>query len=212
MFRCLRLAALLGGLCGSAFGFDISVVGGGTLGSEQVTAGAPYPFGIGFVSKSGIAFGGGALLAVPLMESVLDLELGALMMPRKNTLVASGPALASEISSEETMPTFQVPVMIRLNLIKIISLGGGVYYWWGTGMITQASGGSSSSHTWSDAGYNARDYGFTASVAVTMPILPKLGLRLDARYLYGMTNLSTTSGITYETRDLQILAGLQLML
>ncbi len=205
----LLLCAFLGGRLQAV---DLSVLGGASFGNAVVTPAPPYPANIGFATSGGLAFGGGALLGIELVPTLLDLEVGAIYLPRRSTLVASGSALTSTISADELMPTFQVPILLRVGILGMISVGGGVYYWWGTGQVTQTTGGTTVPHTWTDAGYASHDYGFAASVAMVMPIAPMFSLRVDGRFLFGMTNISNTAGITYETRDIELLAGIQLRL
>jgi hypothetical protein len=199
-FRGLFAVIVLGIIVASsaAQAFEISVVGGGDLAKPSIESG-----GTSVTGSSKAAFGGGFLVGFNL-NFVTELEFGALYMGRHYTYpVASG-------TGEDSYSRYEIPVILRLNLLKYLTIGGGAYYSVPTGQSTYTltPSGSSGSSTTSNAADNFKnDFGGVGSVSIKIPLNIATSLVLDGRYLYGLINTTKASAETIKTRDIEALIG-----
>ncbi len=179
---------------------DLSLVGGSDIGMPTMKInGASVP------GKTNPTFGGGALLDFRL-NMALGLQLGALYMPRSSINTSNTPNVTT------TVDTLQVPVLLRIRLLPAVSLGAGAYYAFGIGNVTTTINGNSSTQSYAKANMTTSDYGLVGSLAVNLPLSQRVAFLVDARYLYGLQNNSTTSNIKLNWADVQVLAGLMIHL
>jgi hypothetical protein len=129
-------------------------------------------------------YGGGALLGFWLIPGI-EFETGGLYLTRKYD------------SSGDIQHAVQVPLLLRLHLLRDFSVGAGGY-----GALAMRSDSSS--------GLKKQDYGALASVALRFPIALGTAIILDGRYALGLANVNNSSSAGKETfRDIQALAGIQ---
>ncbi len=104
-----------------------------------------------------------------------------------------------------TLPAIQIPVLVRMNLIpEVFDYGIGAYYAFGVGDVSTSAGTSSS---YSAAGVSSSDFGLIGSLQVTIPIPGITKLIADGRYLFGLSNSSSTAGVTAHTREMELFLG-----
>lgn len=172
------------GAC-SAFGFDLSFVGGADFATPSVQQNGSNVGG--YSDKA--AFGGGMLLGLDL-NLATELEIGALYMGRHFSFPGG----------EHNYHSYEIPLVIRLIPLKYITFGVGPYY----AVVTDqdsAAGVPATTHF-------QNDFGFLGSLAFKFPLSLATCFLVDTRYLYGVTNASRDSGTSLHYRDVQILAGL----
>lgn len=193
-YRVLSLAALITlALAGNSAHASIAVVGvlnDGTLGGSGETD-----------SLSGkAAFGAGILIDHPISIGT-SLEFGAIYQGRKYDDTTSGFTISSN--------QIQIPVLIRFNLIPMLSIGAGGYWETGSGDITATSdsNGSTTTFTYSALGVKQSDFGLIGSVRLHFPMGPGMHFLVDGRYNYGLTNTSTAANTTVTMKGYQVLAG-----
>jgi hypothetical protein len=119
---------------------------------------------------------------------LLNLEIDALYDNRTLNFANN----AFNVSS----PAIQVPVLARFSILpSILDIGVGPYASFNIGS--------------NDLGYASPDIGGVGSVRVTLPF-PGIHFVLDGRYNFGFTNLSQIPLVTAHTREVQILAGIDI--
>ncbi len=135
---------------------------------------------VNFNTKAGLLAG----LAFSSNLPFVNLEVDALYNHR--TLSTAGVSVSS--------PAIHVPVLARFSVIPmILDLGVGPYASFNVGS--------------NDLGYKSPDFGAVGSLRVMLPT-PGIHLVLDGRYVYGLTNLSQVGGFDAKTREVQIMAGI----
>lgn len=135
--------------------------------------------------------GTGAGLGVEFpMGPSSGLEIDAIYLKRKNLIQAS---------------YLQVPIVYRLWLGKMFTIGAGAYYAQGMGSVT-ANGGT---ETFSAAGYTSNDIGLTGAAGFNIP-LSSFNLLVEGRYDLGVYNVSAIQGVTATFNDFQLLVGIRL--
>ena len=154
---------------------------------------------------SNSAFGFGSLLSFGF-DSSFNIEVGALFAPRKYELVQSG--------SDTTINynTLQFPILCRFSFLNVASVGAGAFFEKVFGNVTYRDNlsGTESSFSWDDRSMStlgSTNLGLEIAAGVRFPLFPMTHLRLDGRYLLGLTNINYTGYNTVKTRDFQFLAG-----
>lgn len=178
-------------------GFDIAAVGvlGRTSANIDVsgrTTSTDPKFGVGY-----------GILASVYSIPGFTVESGILSLTR--SYAAS--LLPTDIIS---LKMYEIPVLLRFDLLPIMAAGIGGYLAFGSGSVTQSNGVTDQTSTYEANNLGKTDYGLMASISLSLPILPTLKILGDVRYLIGLANLSTTSGTTHKFNDLQLLAGIRL--
>ena len=147
-------------------------------------------YSTGGVQTSGEAgLGGGLGLEIPL-NSFSGLEIDGVYLNRKNQIQAS---------------YVQIPVLYRLWLGSIVTLGAGAYYSQGIGSVT-ANG---TTESFSDAGYTQNDAGLMGVAGFNIPI-SFFYLMIEGRYDFGIYDVSAIQGVTATFNDFQVLVGIRM--
>lgn len=155
-------------------------------------------------------YGAGLLLEFRLMPAI-GIEFGALSLQRKyeyNTVVPTS------TKTTVTAKMYEFPVLLRMHLGRLFSLGVGGYYAKAAGELgteTRTEGGAASSQTVSYASRNqtTSDFGALVSMALYFRLAAITHLTIDGRYAMGLKNNSTVAGSERKYNDMQLLAGLQ---
>ncbi|HUP56871.1 MAG TPA: outer membrane beta-barrel protein [Bdellovibrionota bacterium] len=147
------------------------------------------------------------------LELAAEIETGLYFLPRN--FASTGAGLTGSTSGA----FLQVPLAVRLWMNRYVSLLGGFYGAYGLGTLRNTSdfGGGPIS---SDIGYSAFglkrfDLGLLAGLGIDIPIVENVGIAIDGRYGFGLTNASAdisgfSSTSSWKHRDLTILLGLRL--
>lgn len=182
----------------SLFAFDITAVGVLDICSPTVsdTTGAA----VSTDKKIGIGFG--ALVSV-YSTTAFTLEAGLISLSRQYALSASP---AETIG----LKMLEVPILLRFDLLPIVSVSAGAYLALGMGDISKSNPTSSTTETYNANSLGKTDYGLQASASLTLPILPTMKFLIDLRYLYGIANLDTRAGASFKFSDIQLLGGIRI--
>ncbi len=197
--RTIKLLCItLGFIYGThSLGFDIAAVGVIDSASPSIdSAGTPAAT----ESKFGIGFG---VLASVYSIPAFTIESGLISLTRNY-------ALSSLPAETVSMKMWQVPVLLRFDLLPIVAVGIGGYLAFASGEITKTLVIIDRTETYDANSLGKTDYGLMASASLALPILPTLKILVDARYMMGLANLSTVSGSSFKFKDLQLLAGIRL--
>ncbi|MBI3294823.1 MAG: PorT family protein [Deltaproteobacteria bacterium] len=190
---------------------DIAAVGVGSLAMPSYSAGSTN---LTTIPKIGL-FGFGAIAGVYSLFPGFTIETGILTAPHKFS-IDGGTNLSFIVTDTLALNFIEVPILIRFDLLPIISFGVGGYLGFANGTITRSSSvpnTADKTETFEDNNLNKTDFGLMASASVGMPILPMVKLLVDLRYLHGLVNLSKlTDGSNARIRDLQVFAGIKVSL
>jgi hypothetical protein len=195
--RLLALSIVLMGISQSAKA-EIGVMLGYNMWSPSFSV--PTAGVVSTVSGKGGFLGG--LSYTASLVPMIGLEIDGLYVTRKADLVLTGLVNQTQTFSQNVI---EIPVLLRLHLMPLISVGVGPYFALGMGNVTV----NGTSESYSAAGVQTSDFGGVASVQLGLP-LGLVKLSLDARYVLGMKEQSTdTSTNSEKNREIQILAGLK---
>jgi hypothetical protein len=137
---------------------------------------------VSFNSHAGLLAG----LAFSSELPLINLEVDALYDNRSLSV------LGTSFSS----PAIQIPVLARFSVIPLIlDFGIGPYASFNVGT--------------NDLGYKSPDIGIVGSVRLIVPT-PGIHLVVDGRYNFGIANLSQVALTSVHTREVQILAGIDI--
>ncbi len=171
--------------------------------SEPKSAGTTY------TAKN--TYGGGAMLEFGL-GPLFGFEIGALSLPRKYEYSTTTAGVTSSVVATQKM--LQVPVLFRVYLANVLSLGVGGYYSKFKGNYeTEANTlgiRTTTSSTYSSVGYTDSDYGFVSSIAIYLPLAPLFRIVIDGRYTVGIKDNAIDPATEFKYNDIQALAGFQL--
>lgn len=140
-------------------------------------------------SSSSMGLGIGGLVSVSLNDSV-DLEAGALLINRRFDIGAAN----------YRFRRLQIPAVLKITALPIVSFGGGVYTEWGT------------EDDYAALNYSSTDFGLIASVSADVPLLPLFALVFDLRYNLGLKNLDNTPNQSFHFGGIQFLTGVKFRL
>jgi|GEM_PF-1454678 len=113
----------------------------------------------------------------------------------------------SDVDGDLSLTQIFVPVQARYSLIPMLQVTGGGYYASGIGDVTFSDASNSVSQSYADAGLRRTDYGLTAGLGFSLPI--GVGsLVLEARYNWGLADISGIEGTTINTRSVDFVAGI----
>jgi|GEM_PF-4362975 len=201
--RCLSCLFLLTLFLGpaAAFGARISLLG-------VANSSEPNEPGTEYSGRPG--YGAGLLFEIRMMPAI-GFEFGALYMQRKyeyNTVVPTNTRTTVSAS------LYEFPVLLRMHLGRLFSLGVGGYYAKAAGDLgteTRTEGGPASKQTatYTSRNLTSTDYGALVSLALYFRLAPITHFTIDGRYAIGMKNNSTVAGTERKYNDMQLLAGLQ---
>lgn len=176
-----------------AWAFRLSAVGVANF-SERQEPGTKY--------SASPSFGVGALLESRFgpPPSPFGLEFGVLSLERKY----------KNDNTTTTQKLLEFPVVLRVHVGSIFSLGFGGYYAKYRGAITEQFANTAPiSKTYAAERLETSDYGFVSSLAIYFPIVPGIRFLLDGRYTISTKNNHVTPGDT-RFNDLQALGGIQI--
>lgn len=147
-----------------------------------------------------MGYGGGALLEFRFGKSA-GLEIGALYLQRK-----SGTDLGSL-----TFSVVEVPLILRYWISQKFSIGVGPYAAYGLGSVamTDPSGASAGTESYSTASVKNLDYGVAGVVGFNFPIGGSTALVLEGRYTQGLANVFDGTGFSITFSEVQALVGLR---
>jgi hypothetical protein len=191
IWTCVALASVFS--ISPAFAFDLALMGGATASQRMTTTTSETK------SDGLLGYGGGFQVNLPVASQTLTGEFGAFYLQRN-----VGFGTGNEIKSS----MIQVPALMRLNVWKI-SLGAGAYFGYGIGKIQSQISGVSSETSYSEANASPLDVGALGSLNFTFPVGSSLGLIADARYSYGLKNLTKTADAKVTHNDMALLVGLR---
>lgn len=159
--------------------FELSIVGG-----LNYAAPTQKVSGVGQNWTGDAAPAYGALLGTELFSTRFELESGILLMT--STYEEPG-------ASTRNLGFTQVPFLLRFHIDEWISVGAGGYL-----AYTRGS---------RDPALTAGDQGLVLSLKAKLYLTATLQLVLDARYQHGLANMALVSSDLYNTRSIQMLAG-----
>lgn len=102
-----------------------------------------------------------------------------------------------------TLPTLEVPLMLRITALPILSFGIGGYYAY---KIGDATAEGAIPLVYSPLNFNSHDFGLVGAVGVQFP-LGLLALLGEFRYMFGLSDLDPDPIGELKTRHFQFLAG-----
>lgn len=145
-----------------------------------------------FSSKTKLGFG--AFLRGDA-NLIANLEAGVFYTPRSYTV---GP------NSSINLPTLEIPLLLRITAIPLLSFAVGGYYAYKIGDATAE--GTAIPLLYTPLNFNSHDFGLCAAAGFQFPLGP-IALMAEARFLFGLADLDPDPIGTLKTRNLQLLAG-----
>lgn len=174
----------------NANALDVSVVGGFSLYSPS------YDPSINSSAKIAPTFG--ALLGFGGMGvGLFSFETGLLSVGKKNSYSVL------TTNTEFSMRAWEVPFLVRFNLLPIVSVGAGGYMQKYTGKLTAAGVDVS----YDSVGMKTTDFGVKLNARAGLPIAPLTSIFLDVSYKRGFVDLSKTAA-TLKNSEMDLLAGI----
>ena len=204
------VALLIGVTDARAVSFKL--MGAGNLLSKEITA--LNPAITVDSSKGKFAFGGGA--SVVFGGPVFGVEVGVSYLTSEGTTMLSQSGVTVDISPKWSY--VQIPLLARMNLGRVVSLGLGGYYNKAVGKLVTTSQGTTVEGSFDDAlasglPMKSSSYGALASLAFDIPLGASAGLVIDGRYALGLADVSLDSsvnGYSWKPSDIQAYVGIRL--
>ena len=197
----------------------ISVVGAGEISKLTSDPSTTSVAGVSttFSSASKQSYGLGMLLGMSV-GPVIELESGLLLINRKYQLTTA--ANGKNQTDSYAQKAVQLPLLLRLHLGNLLSVGAGGYVAVGTGSVVDNNDGGftgqpkTTTGTYATQSIKNKDFGVMASAAINLPIAPMVSILFDARYILDLSdvNASPTSSsppVSHKYQDAQFLLGLQ---
>ena len=200
--RTIRLICVSLGLLFSAsiMAFDIAGVGALNVTSPALsTGGSPTVLD----TKYGVGFG--VTAGVYSIFPGFTVETGLLSVPRKF-------ADSSNPTDVRNLKMWEIPVLVRFDLLPVIAAGAGLYFATASGDIVKTNETGlipETTETYETNNLSKTDIGLVISASVALPILPFVKLLVDLRYIQGLKNLSTATDGNFKLKDIQVLAGVR---
>ena len=186
------------------------VMGAGNLLSNHLE---PTP-AAGFTitsAKGKFAFGGGASMVFG--GPAFGVEVGGSYLTSEGTVTLAG---GSSGDASIKYSYLQIPLLMRLNLGRVISVGVGGYYNKHLGKVTttDVNGTTESSFDTASTGtgvaMKGSSYGLLGSLGFDIPLGASTGLVIDGRYAYGLAEVSMdTAQYAWKPVDIQAYVGLR---
>jgi hypothetical protein len=190
-------------LASPSYALNFSAVGGLNMSAPTISEN-----GVSLSLSSKSTVGGGALLGFPVAK-VMEIEFGGLYLPRRYGL-----SLGALGSSESTVNSIQVPLLLRFTAAPFISFGAGGYFanMFGNVKTTTTALGetATSEESLADSNMKSSDYGVALNARLHFAMAPGVSMIVDGRYNIGLANVYTESGGTIKFSDFQVLGGLTL--
>jgi hypothetical protein len=155
------------------------------------------------------AFGFGGTVAFSLIPYGLDLETGLLWMPRKYSVLSSS-ALEMSAMTTGAFQSLQLPVILRVTALPVVSFGIGGYFAHAIGdLLVSDYLGNLSTSGFESQKLRPFDFGVLASVRGGMPVAPLVTAFAEFRYLQGLSEQSEGGpGVrSIKYREAQVFTG-----
>lgn len=177
---------------------SITLLGGLNFSSPKYSnTGTPFAL----TPKSGLGF---AAFIDKGFTPFFAIETGVMYLEERTKITALGFAGTFE------MNRIHVPLMFRLKILPIISVGAGVYYETGLGntiiSFTEPAV-DTAIQSYADAGLKKSEYGADFDLRFRFPVTPGFGLVLDGRYQLSFVERSTDSTTSFKNRAITALGG-----
>jgi hypothetical protein len=181
-------------LASSAQAVELNVVGGLTMASPSANS-----TGVVYTSSSALTFG--ALLDFGFIPG-FAIETGLLSVGEKFKETTLG------IDTNVKTRAWEVPVLLEFTALPLLNVGAGVYFQKYNGTFdTDTNGVTTTGNSWTGANLKQNDFGAKINARLMLPIAPLTHFLVDASYKLGLSNLSTTSGSSFKTREFAALVG-----
>jgi len=187
----------------SAHAFELKPVVGINLGSSKVS---PEAASTTYGGRNGLLLG--ALMEVGLIPGLFALEFGALRVPYGSSAVTTSGASITTV--EASWSVIQLPLVLRMTALPIVSFGAGPYMGFALGQVSTTISGTGLTTTSSDSDLTSAaktDFGALLSCAAKFPLLPLVDFLFDARLLVGFKNLTDAAGSSVKINHIQMMAG-----
>ena len=151
------------------------------------------------------AFGGG-LGAIFGLSKNFSFEIDV-MYVNKNFLVRGQDVTENSVNARY----IEVPLIIKANLSRFFSLGGGVYLGRGLGPVKITyTGGEVISYSYADASLSANEFGVLGAGTIRIPLSKRIQFFTEARYLRGFKNIALSVPLDTEVHytDIRVLLGI----
>ena len=161
--------------------------------------------------SSSPTLGGGAWLDF-MMNPHMDLEVGALYVPRKFRVTST---IITTVFIDSQSTELQLPVLLRFHLSPMFTIGVGGYYGMAMGKLKNTDqDGTVTESEYAAAGYKKAEFGFVGSVGMRFPLGSSASLILDGRYVGGLSDTVedatlTTPTTKFKSADIQAFVGVQ---
>ena len=190
---------------------SVKLMGAGNLLSNHMTPTPAAGFTIAS-SKGKFSFGGGA--SIVFGGPSFGVEVGGNYLTSEGTVTFGG--LASGDASIK-YSYVQIPLLLRMNLGRVLSVGVGGYYNKHIGKIsaTDATGTYELEYGAPATGgggvpMKGSSYGLLGSLGFDIPIGASAGLIIDGRYAYGLAEVAVdTTQYSWKPSDIQAFVGLR---
>lgn len=152
----------------------------------------------------------GASFHFTLIPLLLGFDAGVVHLWAERTTTQGG----SWIETQARWKELQIPLILRLTALPVISPGVGLYYGLGMGNIdhtTKVAGvfQSSGSSSYQQAGLRGGHVGWVGSLRARFPLVPLVDFVVDGRYVSSLSDQARDASDTYKTSSVQILAGVK---
>ena len=150
-------------------------------------------------------FGLAVLFGQPI-HTGLGIETGALFIDRRFQYGDTA------YNFTQTQWTMQIPVIVRMSLGELFSVGAGPYVSFPIGKVQNSFTLGDSTVT--PFSYDRKNFelGLTGVVTVNIPTGQHFSAFVEARYTYGLTSLDHADNQIAKTNDLSALAGIRFSL
>ncbi len=190
-FKILLMAALMMPLTSSAA--DIYFAGGISQASQSNSVSA--------VATSTKSYTGYGVLGGFMLSSEFGINTGFLY-----TEMGGHNNVGATTSFDEKAPYYTIPIMAEWWFSPNFGLGGGLYYGFSAGNITD-TGTSNGSNSFGAANYANSDYGLAVNGQFAYPVTESFKLTAEAIWEYGLANVSTANNVTLNNYSILGLVG-----
>lgn len=140
--------------------------------------------------------------ALPILGKLLSLETGGLMVNRKYSMGTQSFAFTR----------LQVPAVIRVTALPIISFGAGPYAEFSMGDVAfeNSTTNQKLNLSYESLNFDSTDFGLVACIGADIPMAPLMKLTFDLRYNLGLKDYDNSASVSRKFGGLQFLAGVKL--
>jgi hypothetical protein len=148
------------------------------------------------------AFSYGITASYPIFDLPFELETGLFSIANEIEGAVNG------VDTTRKSRALHVPFLLRFNFDPWISLAAGGYYSSGQGNVDTSASGTTVSQSYAAAGLLPDDAGLLIGLKAKLHVTTFMNFVLDARYQHGLKNVASSSAYLYNTRSVQVFAGL----